>query len=77
MKGWIPVSERLPENDNRVLVFNRELAVYDTREGAASPGVRIGRKIMNGHLRPDDSIGVDDTTTHWMPLPEPPKEVEL
>ena len=57
---WIPVTERLPENDKTVLVWNRRNSreyfdVYDH-----------GRWII---LEWED-------ITHWMPLPEPPKDSE-
>ena len=57
---WIPVSDRLPENDKTVLVWNRRNSreyfdVYDH-----------GRWII---LEWED-------ITHWMPLPEPPKDSE-
>ena len=55
---WIPVTERLPENDKTVLVWNRRNSreyfdIYDH-----------GRWII---LEWED-------ITHWMLLPEPPKE---
>ena len=58
---WIPVEERLPEPFDRVIV-------YDKRWGVLS--------AMKGE---DDSWGgrndiVIEKVTHWMPLPEPPKE---
>ena len=64
MGGWIPVTERLPEKEGRYLCVKRigkSGAVYVT--------------MMNG-----DSYGFSmehiytDEVTHWMPLPEPPKE---
>lgn len=64
VQRWIPVTERLPEKEGRYLCVKRigkSGAVYVT--------------MMNG-----DSYGFSmehiytDEVTHWMPLPEPPKE---
>ena len=61
---WIPVSERLPVNSNLIMFYTK----YD--------GMRMGR--FNG----DDWNTVCNVkfskmaVTHWMPLPEPPQEVE-
>ena len=59
---WIPVEERLPEEECRCLVLDAigdiEMSVYDG-EG----GFRL------------DHRGVLQHPSHWMPLPEPPKEV--
>ena len=64
---WIPVSERPPEDYQAVLCYK-----YDR-------GVRIGK-----HLNATYADGVAAFmdcgqkyafgATHWMPLPEPPKE---
>ena len=71
--GWIPVSERLPEDEYGVLVTVNgkhnnttfidalEIAEYDSDEGW----------IIEGYL---DWINPD--VTAWMPLPEPYKEGE-
>ena len=63
---WIPVAERLPEEPlQTVLVTNgTEVCVGTYSIIYEEFGVMCGRK----HKR----FGV----THWMPLPEPPKEVE-
>lgn len=58
--GWIPVSERLPETDKTVLVWDRR----NSREYFNV--CDHGRWII---LRQED-------ITHWMPLPEPPKDGE-
>ena len=63
---WIPVMERLPEDLARVIVF-------------CNDGVFFG---FFEHLIVDDEEVVEwnnflhypITPTHWMPLPEPPKE---
>ena len=54
---WIPVTERLPEKDTRVIVC-----------ASLPEGVHSDFIYEDGHWFV--SIGV----THWMPLPEPPKE---
>ena len=68
---WIPVSERLPEEDGRYLVL--------------TPGYILGGDDYNVWLiwyRPQGGFyDIDpqwgdmpmDDVTHWMPLPEAPK----
>lgn len=63
---WIPVTERLPEDKKDVL------AVVRYRNGTA--GVNQG---WYSYLNEQWCIGIFETNapvTHWMPLPEPPKE---
>ena len=55
---WISVKDRLPEEKTRVLVFVTHSSIKIDTD-------RIVGRIWvrwNGHI------------THWMPLPEPPKE---
>ena len=58
MSEWISVEDRLPETGERVLIWKRQ----------ALEAVRYADKKFNRFGR---SI---DNATHWMPLPEPPKE---
>ena len=62
---WIPVSERLPAFDvERVLVMvNANLIL-------GYPQMDTDRYLNNRWVRYGDHV------THWMPLPEPPKEGE-
>ena len=81
---WIPVSERLPDKDGSYLVFKKNVYGTDTR---ALRFAKDGRKVdkydfhtewKNVWYRYDIEWGyitIDDIT-HWMPLPEPPKEDE-
>lgn len=71
MQKWIPVSERLPEEHGEYLTLtpcrieNRKystwLSWYDPKRGFYDIDPEWG----------DIEI---DTVTHWMPLPEQPKE---
>ena len=67
--GWISVKDRLPENEQYVMLWTKT-------------GVMKYAKYLNDEPhRPwitydeDGSIRAwDNVVTHWMPLPEPPKE---
>ena len=58
---WIPVTERLPEDGQWVLVWGhgQKIPIMMFRESGAWI---------------DDQFEFHTTVTHWMPLPEPPKE---
>lgn len=58
--GWIPVSERMPENDGVYLCWdNRYVTTYAFIFGAWQANQFIAKNI-----------------THWMPLPASPQEVK-
>ena len=62
MSEWISVKDRLPEKQQRVIVR------------CETVGTTVGW-IMFGKWATD--LGPDcGSVTHWMPLPEPPEEVE-
>ena len=61
---WIPVTERLPEDDSDVLAYLRigeESRIYPANY---AKGMWFDCLF---------NTPATDTTTHWMPLPEPPK----
>ena len=61
--NWISVKDRLPENENPVLVFGGKsiyTAVYGNRGGYSNQWWKLNSKTH--YCNP----------THWMPLPSPP-----
>ena len=60
---WIPVTERLPEENALCLVYNK---YYGPMVGWRVDGKRF--RIPGSHF--------PDHPTHWMQLPEPPKDGE-
>lgn len=80
---WIPCSERLPEDDKKVLVY------IPPRDGTTQYGYYIAQmREVKGNaenfwgIQTADSpwtvwawcYFVEPIVTHWMPLPEPPEE---
>jgi hypothetical protein len=63
---WVSVKERLPEDSKKILLYHQD--------GRTLFGLWSNRK--EGWYF--DSFGPweKDEVTHWMPLPEPPKEGE-
>ena len=60
VQEWISVTERLPEEEGDYLIY------------ATVPF--NGRKFMAVmHYEKDAYLPIWSDTTHWMPLPEPPK----
>lgn len=58
---WIPVTERLPDDDDDVLIMS---------SGSRSMGYY---SVYNEYWADYINVYYDDVT-HWMPLPEAPKE---
>ena len=64
---WIPVEERLPPYGDRILVTDKT--------GVWEGYLSYSRGFMrNTGMTIKDIYDVE--VTHWMPLPEPPKEVD-
>lgn len=77
---WIPCYERLPEKSGVYLVAYIATGTIDrlrfyTQYGT---GLRSKKNVWVGVIYPYTSnMGVEviyDNVTHWMPMPEPPKE---
>lgn len=70
VQRWIPVSERLPEKEGTYITT--------TNATGRSQGVLVQEYVYRngvGKWRWHDRYS-PWTVTHWMPLPEPPKECE-
>lgn len=66
MAEWISVKDRLPENDDDVLLcFNTGVMVV---------GFRSNYDELCAHIDEEYYANCKTCPTHWMPLPEPPKE---
>lgn len=78
--GWISVEEKMPPEDTEVLVYATEkikgfgsvTAICEYSETTSMFGNKTGRYDWSS---PWEYFHVDYKITHWMPLPEPPKEV--
>lgn len=70
VQEWIPVTDRLPEHRGDVLVCAFWHEKWQTRIGWFA-------KDMDGwHVKASNEYHIDISVSHWMPLPEPPKEGE-
>ena len=63
VEKWIPVSERLPENGASVMTFPH-YEVYPYKNNG----------FWTWSSYNDCEAKVEYKITHWMPLPDPPKE---
>ncbi|EFL1229002.1 DUF551 domain-containing protein, partial [Escherichia coli] len=75
--GWISCSERMPEKNQNVLIsvnFDRSLV-----EPLICSARYTGSTFRRGQITVAPGNGIDgngiEQATHWMPLPEPPQEV--
>ena len=70
---WIPVTERLPSLNDDVLMYFKDddnMAVGYLDD--VDEDITMWSAYSDGGYYTD----CDYVPTHWMPLPEPPKEVE-
>lgn len=64
---WISVEDRLPEKCGHYLVYIQGGDVYNIRLARYSP--------EKNKWRTAEAYSYFEGITHWMPLPEPPREV--
>ena len=81
VQQWIPVTERLPEEDGKYIVFEQSGGRTNTSIlRFAKDARKVDRYDFKGRWKNawyeyDSEWGhyTVDSVTHWMPLPEPPK----
>lgn len=80
-RRWIPVTERLPEDDGEYLVLGNYFGWWNAVLMFAKDGRRVDEydfreRWENVWYDFDRDCGhfIYSYVTHWMPLPEPPKE---
>jgi hypothetical protein len=66
---WIPVSERLPEESDLVLVATQ----YEQEVWGSWNGMHVA-SLRDGKWREEVESNVVAVVTHWMPLPPHPAE---
>jgi hypothetical protein len=63
---WIPISDRMPEIDQKVLIYTKtEIITCGWYTEAHGPAYNKGFETENGFMWLA-------TASYWMPLPEPP-----
>lgn len=67
---WIKCSERLPENGQSVIAYQKSDVDFET----ASLYYVVSGYFNGQKFNLDDGSSDEYPITHWMPLPEPPKE---
>ena len=75
IQKWIPVTERLPESKTKILVYGGNELIWVNGVNKPMPSVYTGymRGLGEGWFTWDEKKYIVNVT-HWMPLPEPPKE---
>ena len=66
MSEWISVKDRLPETSGRYLTY------ATTPDGSGS--FTKDYKVLTFFVGEISWVCANSIVTHWMPLPEPPKE---
>ena len=80
VQEWISVDDRLPKETERYLAVKKRIAP-DYLGGNRTDIIILRFFVDKGFRMPihiPDWINeeINEEVTHWMPLPEPPKEVE-
>lgn len=66
MDNWIKIEDKAPEIDRVVFIFSAP---------PYSPEIVLGMRINDRNIFHGKNNAYYNNVTHWMPLPEPPKEL--
>lgn len=74
---WISVGDRLPEEDGTLPRYvNGDFCLISVL-AVCNKGVTMKERIYSdGHWQWLNMTPYYEDVTHWMPIPEPPKEME-
>ena len=72
MENWISVKDRLPENDDRVLVWENKFGTSRPLENGCWEFAYYDGKWEDMNLKDYENNADYILITHWMPLPPPP-----
>ena len=67
---WISVEERLPESNDRCIVWYFDY-IWRIRFASYNSGTKRWYVVCGGEIKDTKRDGVN--VTHWMPMPQPPK----
>lgn len=76
MNKWIKCSDRLPENGDRVLTFSQNYLDGDYASCIFCLGKNRDNMDCEIWFDTNDSNKSFNDITHWMPLPDPPSDVD-
>ena len=71
---WIPVTETLPKTRDSILGKKSSKVIVAFRFDDGTQGTDTAHTLNGEWVFEDHITVVARTVTHWMPLPEPPKE---
>ena len=71
---WIPVTEQLPKTRESILGKKSSKVIVAFRFDDGTQGTDTAHTLNGEWVFEDHITVVARTITHWMPLPEPPKE---
>lgn len=71
---WVPVTEQLPKTRESILGKKSSKVIVAFRFDDGTQGTGTAHTLNGEWVFEDHIIVVARTITHWMPLPEPPKE---
>lgn len=71
---WIPVTEQLPKTRESILGKKSSKVIVAFRFDDGTQGADTAHTLNGKWVFEDHITVVARTVTHWMPLPEPPKE---